>query len=108
VAVIDLTPGSASSPGVEVSEKSDTGERQWLTPKTLSVSWLSKAIAVATRDDKGLRMTIEVVLYDNGGVMVNGHYFKSKSSSAALGAGTQILGMLSTMEQDLHRRLAKK
>ena len=41
-----------------------------------------------TRDDKGLRMTIEVVLYDNGGVMVNGHYFKSKSSSAALGAGT--------------------
>ena len=61
-----------------------------------------------TRDDKGLKMTIEVVLYDNGGAMVNGHYFKNKSSSDALGAGTQILGMLSTMEQNLHRRFAKK
>jgi hypothetical protein len=55
-----------------------------------------------TPEDKGLMVSIEVKLFDEGGCQVNGHYFKSPTRTTSV--ARQVLQIIEALEQDRHKR----
>ena len=95
------TPGSAS-----FSNSTQHNRRSTMANTAKFIRKLADGIA-KTPQDKGLELTIKVVAYDNGGLQVNGHYFKGPNAARNwLGASGQVTSMIGILAEQAAKRVA--